>query len=228
VPIDSAAAGNLTNLDILSSDERTRVSEFQIEAPRRQFALARMALRTLLGQYLDIPPQTIEFDLGANGKPRLRGKHAVDLRFNVSHSGDLALIAVTIECEVGVDVEQVHKVGHLEQMARRFLHPQEAEGVLAIEATGRDEAFLKCWTGKEAVLKAVASGVAGSLKEFCVPIDNPVGAWISLPGDKYGPESRCWLRQVAPGEGYVASVATLKVQRRVVCSGWSAQLRAPH
>jgi 4'-phosphopantetheinyl transferase len=202
------AADELTRA--LSSDERARASEFRFDDPRRRFVIARGALRRLLGEYLALEPEKVKLTLDDNQKPRLADSHAASgLHFNVSHSGDVALIAVTIGCEIGVDVEQMRDVGHLEQIARRFFHPAETEAVLATPAAERTNAFLRCWTGKEAILKAFGTGITGSLADFQVPTHEAPPGWIECD------QSRCWLQQLTPCNGYIGAVSCIRSKRAV-------------
>ena len=203
----------------LAPAERGKANDFRFEDPRRRFVIARGALRRLLGAYLGVPPADVELTSDPNGKPHLASGHDVtDLRFNVSHSGDLALVAIAAGCEIGIDVERVHKVGQMEQIARRFFHPAEAEAVLATPEAERNAAFLRCWTAKEAILKAIGTGITGSLANIQVPIGNSWQGWIELPGNLSTNEtSRCWLQQLTPQDEYLAAIACVESQRLIRC-----------
>jgi len=218
VPLDISQAVWATLWDTLSSDERERADDFRFDPPRERFVIARGVLRRLLGDYLRVAPTAIEIVVDDTGKPRLAPQHAAaGLHFNVSHSGDLVMIAVTADCEVGIDVECVRDVSHLEQIARRFFHPSETSAVLGAEAARRNEAFFRCWTAKEAVLKAIGTGITGSLAEFQVPIgDTPSQSWIEWPVPP-SERRRCWLQQLDPCEGYMAAIACVQSQPAVRC-----------
>ncbi len=212
VRLDESRATGDELLAILSPDERQRAEQYCLDAPRRRFVIARAALRTRLGDYLDLPPRDVAISIASSGKPRLADTgDAIDLRFNLAHSADLALVAVTIGCEVGVDVERLRTVSFAERIARRYFHAAEIEAITAAPSSARDAAFLRCWTAKEAVLKALGRGIAGPLGDFCVPTDALAGEWVKLPS------SRCWLQQVVPCADYIAAVACLNAQRSVRC-----------
>jgi 4'-phosphopantetheinyl transferase len=203
---------------MLTAEERQRAEQFRVDEPRRRFVITRAALRGLLGKYLGRPANSITIEYDPNGKPRLAGgRDENDVHFNVAHSGSLALIAVTAGCEVGIDVERVRAVSHAEHIARRYFHPAEAEVILAAARSARDALFLRCWTGKEAVLKSLGSGITGSLAAICVPTDDFRAVWIDLPSQHSNLHSRCWLQQLAPGPGYVGAVACLGEERLVRC-----------
>jgi 4'-phosphopantetheinyl transferase len=144
----------------LPAHERDRASSFLREEACRRWVAARWALRRVLAGYLDEPPAAIEIELGRGGKPRLRGSRAVE--FNLSHSGGLALVAVTEGREIGVDVEMVDPGRDLADLARRAL-PEDA--VLAVEAAREPEraaVFYAAWTRHEASVKCLGTGLAGN------------------------------------------------------------------
>jgi 4'-phosphopantetheinyl transferase len=204
-------------LATLASNERERASEFHFDDPRRRYVITRGTLRKLLGNYLHLHPTEIQLTIDQNQKPQLVSEYApADLHFNVSHSGDLAVIGFALGCKVGIDVEQLREVGHLEQIARRFFHPAETEAVLARPATGRNLAFLRCWTGKEAILKAVGTGIVGNLAGFQVPIADDSQGWVEHSAElPHGARARCWLVHLTPSIDYVAGLACVESKRLV-------------
>jgi 4'-phosphopantetheinyl transferase len=131
------------------------------------------------------------------------------LHFNVAHSGELALIGVTAGCEVGIDIERLRPVSHADHIARRYFHPAEMQAILSADASARETMFMRCWTGKEAVLKAMGSGITGSLASFQVPTHQFTTAWIDLPASHSQNAARCWLHELAPCPGYAGAVACL-------------------
>jgi 4'-phosphopantetheinyl transferase len=204
-------------LALLSSDELARTSTYRFDDPRRRFVIARGALRKLLGKYLDASPTAIEIGADQNQKPYLLDKHSKSgLHFNVSHSGNLAVIAFAKDCEVGVDVEELREVSHLEQIARRFFHPLEISTVLSAPEPDRNLAFLRCWTGKEAILKGLGTGIVGNLAAFQVPPGNAWQGWIEYSDVSMNAiRSRCWLEQLTPAADYAAAIACVESKRTV-------------
>jgi 4'-phosphopantetheinyl transferase len=217
VPLDVSQQACEGLLATLVPDERQRASEFRFEDPRRRYVIARGTLRRLLGEYLHVEPTSIELTFDENQKPHLASQHATaDLHFNVSHSGDLAVIGFALGCEVGIDVEQLRDVGHLEQIARRFFHPSETNAVLSTAESARNLAFLRCWTGKEAILKALGTGIVGNLAGFQVSIDDGWQGWVDCSaGLADGRRSRCWFEQLTPCDGHVAAIACVESKRVV-------------
>jgi 4'-phosphopantetheinyl transferase len=211
---EPAAVHNLAAT--LSPVERQRAERFRLGEPRRRFVVSRAALRSLLGRYLASSDVEVALETDSSGKPRLAaGQSAVDVQFNIAHSGDLALIAITVDCEIGVDVEQLRSVAHVEHIARRFFHPTETRAILAAPAEERDAVFLRYWTGKEAILKAIGRGITGGLASFCVPADEFGDTRIELPQALSSSHSRCWLHALQPCAGYVGAVAWLGYERPV-------------
>src|SRR5207245_1105341 len=131
--------------------------------PRRQFVAARGILRQLLAQYLSTRAAEIRFAYGNQGKPHLADPNAMDLRFNVSHSGEQILLAFSCVREVGVDIERIHELHARDAVAERFFTLPEALRISALPAQDRERAFFHHWVRKEAFVKAVGKGIASSL-----------------------------------------------------------------
>jgi len=170
---------------LLSRDELIRAERFVFAEDRRQYILSHGALRTVLGRYTCMDPRALEFTTGSHGKPMLV-QSFTDIRFNLSHSAGLALIAVTRGQEVGVDVERVDDSIPFEEIAEHYFEPREVWD-LRITPTGeRAGRFFDTWTRKEASLKASGAGIAGeddhsgryAAKNF-VPADGYAGAIAS-------------------------------------------------
>jgi 4'-phosphopantetheinyl transferase len=203
----------------LPSDERLRAGRFLLEEPRRNFVASRVALRTILGRYLDMPPAEVVIEYDSNGKPRLADVAATTrLKFNLAHSGDLALVAVIQGCDIGVDVEVLRPVEHRQPIAARYFHPAEAQAISAADPADQSETFLRCWTRKEAILKATGSGLGHSLDSFAVPLNSTFCSWVELPASAKSSSkpSRFWLQSLTPRPGYVAAVATAHEKREAI------------
>jgi 4'-phosphopantetheinyl transferase len=150
----------------LAPEEQERAQRFYFERHRRRFTVARGMLRCVLGRYLRQGPERIQFRYGVHGKPVLEA--GGDLHFNLSHSGDAALLGLTRGQEIGIDLEQVRSRDHLEELARRFFAPSEVAALEAVAPSDKELAFFQCWTRKEAFLKAGGEGLARPLDSFCV------------------------------------------------------------
>lgn len=218
VPLDGTASAAGDPESVLSDDERERAARFAVDPPRRRFAKSRAALRSILGRYLVTAPQDIALEYDGGGKPGLAGGlQASNLQFNLAHSGELALLAVTTGCAVGVDVEFQRAVRERDEIARRYFAAAELDAVLAHDESQRAAAFFRCWTRKEAVLKAIGTGLGYPLDAFEVPIDESAGGWIELPAHGSLAAASCWLAPLDPCADYAAALAMLGKQRKPAC-----------
>ncbi len=164
--VDAAAVeAALTNL---SAEERRWADRPRQPHHRRQFIVTRAALRQVLSEALGVAPQAVALAAGEHGKPRLASG---GLQFNLSHSGGLALIAVSTHHPVGVDVEQAGRgVGELDDMAGVYFSTQEQAAYFALPTADRSDAFFRCWTRKEAVAKALGLGMSLPGPSFAVSL----------------------------------------------------------
>lgn len=177
----------------LCDAERRRAARFRLARDRRRFTVARARLRELLAERLRLAPQAVEFEYGRNGKPALAACCAqAGWRFNVSHCEDLALYAFAREREVGVDVEAVRPLPEADALAARCFSPGERRAYLGLEPRERPLGFLRCWTRKEAFVKALGEGLSMPLAELDVSLPPPGWRFHSF----------------SPLPGFIAAVAT--------------------
>ncbi len=156
-------------LGVLSPEERARAARFHQAADRERYVVAHLALRTVLGGYLGRAPGALRFVAAASGKPRLvKAAAAVDLRFSLAHSGQLALCAVARGREVGVDVERIGRSSDLIASVQQVLAPDEQRALERIAAPQREVAFYRLWTCKEAWLKATGEGLMRAPDSFSI------------------------------------------------------------
>ncbi len=142
--------------------ERERASRFWRREDGDRYLAAHGALRLLLGRYLTLDPLALRFEAGEHGKPFLPD---APIEFNLSHSSDLALIAVARERRVGVDVERVRPMPDLEDLAQRVCTPDELVMLTSLAEPLRAHAFLGVWTRKEALAKATGEGIRAVMRE---------------------------------------------------------------
>ncbi len=205
--LDLEPAAVMQCAEILSRDELARAERFRFAEDRRRFVVARAGLRHLLSLELDISPAAITFRYAQSGKPLLDGG-AGPVYFNISHSGDRALFAISRCCQPGVDIEFLQRRIQCEKLARRFFTPDEFAALMEIPVPRRQSAFLAGWTRKEAVIKAVGDGLALSLNKFDVSLGADTTPRILAARDSR--VEHCTLYGLDAGPGYVASAATYR------------------
>jgi 4'-phosphopantetheinyl transferase len=174
IPLDRDPAAAQACLD---ASERCRAAAFKFDIDRRRFIVAHAALRQILARYAGAEPAALVFETDAHGKPRLA--HGT-WQFNLSHSDDLALLAVACDQALGVDVEMQRSFkrgaeddGWDEEMALAARHftPREAQRLRALQGAERTHAFFRCWTRKEACVKAIGTGIRTDLRDIEVGFD---------------------------------------------------------
>lgn len=166
-------------LPLLNTDEKQRASRFKVAHARNAFIVARAGLRILLGRYLGVAPGAVAFEYSPSGKPALVSG---SLRFNLSHSGDLAAYVFAENSDVGIDIEQRRDTPDAMKIARHFFSDAECAALDTIDPSGRGDAFLRCWTRKEAYVKAVGEGLSMPLASFTVDIRPDVAPSAVTPG----------------------------------------------
>jgi 4'-phosphopantetheinyl transferase len=204
----------------LSPDERERADRFHFEADRRRCLIARGYLRLLLGKILELPANGLQFEYDEFGKPSLVPMQGLPLQFNVSHSGDLILIAITIGRAVGIDVEKIRTDLDLDGVAARFFSSNECKILASLVGRSRYEAFFTCWTRKEAYLKARGVGLSLPLNQFDVsflPNEEP-----RLLANRYDPaEARRWrIRALDLSSDYAAALVVSGSNWELKCWNW--------
>jgi 4'-phosphopantetheinyl transferase len=154
---------------LLSHDEFERARKFRFERDRARYTVGRGMLRRLLGGYLSVAPEDIRFTYSEHRKPAVRRPRS-NLSFNLSHSEGLALYAVCIDADVGIDVEKLRPEPATDRVPEHFFSPREVETLRSLPEAAQDAAFLRCWTRKEAFLKARGDGLTLALDSFDVTL----------------------------------------------------------
>ena len=199
---------------LLSSAEQDRASRFKFETDRRRYVVAHVALRSILSIYVNSAAQELQFESGPYNKPKLAPIHAKKkFEFNLSHSHERALIAVTRGREIGVDVERVREDFAFDEVAQRFFTPREVAALHALPPHLQRVAFYKCWTSKEAFLKAKGTGLSGPIDEVEIALtDEGVRVKGTLPNFS--------LVELFVGGDYVAALAVEGGEPRLESYTW--------
>lgn len=206
---------------ILSRDERERAERFREKRNAQRYVAARGALRSLLGTYLSIGPAELQFAYNSSGKPRLVEEGASP-GFNVSHSGDWALLGFTGCHKIGVDLEQVRGEIEFVDLAKRFFSPNEFQKLLSLPADQQRQAFYCGWTRKEAFLKARGEGLSRGLDQVEVSLGLDGPAAIIEASDELD-ASRAWtIQHLSPLPEYVGAAVVGAGNVAFRCFGWDA------
>jgi 4'-phosphopantetheinyl transferase len=206
-------------LQVISTDEHARAEKFHFEADRKRHVIGRGMSRLLLGHCLGIAAGQLRFEQNEFGKPFLPDD--LDPRFNISHSGELVVVALARRRPIGVDVERMRKDMAQAEIARRFFSPRECAALARLAPEMQCEAFFACWTRKEAYLKARGDGLSLPLDTFDVAFIP--GELPRLIETRHDPaEVRRWtLRAFDPGYGCMAAVAAEGSDWTLQCWDWS-------
>jgi 4'-phosphopantetheinyl transferase len=211
--LDDAAVDLAEHIEILDQQERERMQRFHFAPDRARYAIAHANLRTILGGYLAQPAAGVCFHVDEFGKPELGHKDtSSSFRFNLSHSRSIALLAVA-NGPVGVDVEEVRPIepevadAHFSARERSQLSELRGEAWLA--------GFYRCWTRKEAILKAEGVGLSHALDSFDVSLLPDETAELL---ETRKPFRYAWkLHDLSPSEDTIGAVATTHSNARLAC-----------
>lgn len=205
----------------LSADERARAARFRFDRDRVSYVVARGVLREILGHYLHVAPAELRFVYSPHGKPSLdAAPRASTLRFNVSHSHGFALYAFASGREVGVDVEYMRPDFAGEEIAERFFSRGEVNTLRGLPRGERLAAFFRCWTRKEAYIKARGEGLSHPLELFDVSLTpgEPAALLATRPDPL---EATRWsLEELSCAPGYAASLAVEGAAPRLELWRW--------
>jgi 4'-phosphopantetheinyl transferase len=191
--------------ETLSEAERARARRFGFARDREVFVVTRAALRAVLGRYLGRPPRDVRFLEGPHGKPALADSDAA-LRFNVTHSGAIAMLAITRGRRVGIDVEEIRPDFPYLEVAERVFTPGERAALRALPADRRAEAFFRTWTCKEAYVKGRGTGLSLAPDAFSVALPPAEPGLLEVEGEP-GEAARWTLVAIPPAAGFAAALA---------------------
>ena len=206
---------------VLSSGETQRAARFVRPVDRCRYIAAHGILRQLLGGYLGLAPAGLEFVANDFGKPSLApGAGRTPLSFNLTHSGDVILYVFGDGRHVGVDVEAIRTDLNIMELAQGQFSPQEIATLQATNPSDQTGAFFRCWTRKEAYLKARGEGLGFPLKQFAVSFGNDEPTALLWAADDSSASERWSVFDLVPAPGYAAAVVSEGRPGRVVGQCW--------
>lgn len=205
----------------LSTDELIRANRFRMPHPQSQFIITRGILRMLLSRYMGVSPAQLHFETQSQGKPFLMMSSSFPIQFNVAHTRGMALIALTIQHAVGIDVEWIDRKIQEHDIATRYFSPGESAYLTSLEPSLRTQQFFWYWTGKEAYLKMQGKGISEGLAQCELTIDpDQFKVGISHPNGN-GQAEDCSLYRVTCGAEHVGAVAVACSAARISYWDWS-------
>ncbi len=194
--------------ELLTDDEQARADRFRFTRDHNHYVIAHSWLRTILAAYLEMHPRAIQFSYSQYGKPHVENQPVgLDLRFNLSHAGKIALLGVARGATIGVDVEQIRMDFPVLDVAEHFFSDHERAVLAAVPPALQHETFFNAWTRKEAYIKAIGEGLSHPLADFDVSLapGDPPQILATRPDPS---EAARWsLASFAPYPGYIAAVA---------------------
>jgi 4'-phosphopantetheinyl transferase len=210
--LEPAAADLAAHIEILDEQERERMQRFYFAPDRTRYAFAHANLRAILGSYLHQPAASVRFHTNEFGKPELdHGDASSSFHFNLSHSRSIALLAVAKGGPLGVDVEEVRPIEP--EVADTHFSARERSQLSKLQGDAWLTGFYRCWTRKEAILKAEGVGLSLALDSFDVSL---LPAAELLETRK--PFSYPWrLHDLSPSEGTIGAVATAHSSASLAC-----------
>jgi 4'-phosphopantetheinyl transferase len=198
-----------------------RAGRFHFQKDRRRFIIRHGMLRMILGRYLGVNASELRFSHGENGKPAITEKPGNGtIHFNLSHSNGVALFAFTRDREIGVDIEYIHHISDMEQIAERFFSKNENEVFRSLPQNQKREAFFIGWTCKEAFVKALGDGLSWPLNKFDVSlVPGEPANLLRIEGDSIE-RSRWSIKNLNPAPDYVGAFAVKSRIAEIKCWRW--------
>lgn len=205
---------------LLSLDEQHKAQRFRRARDQQRYIAGRALLRLILSRYLDLSPNRIEFVYGPHGKPMLADSGATySLHFNLAHAEHLALYAIARHQELGVDLEYMNPQLDIARLARRVLSPRELALAQTLPTAQQSEYFYRCWTRKEAFVKASGAGLSGPLDRLDIPpaLHTPITF-----SDPTQPASGPWtILEYTPASRFVAALVVSGTACDLACWKWA-------
>jgi len=202
------------DLDILDDRERRRTARFHFARDQARYSVCHAKMRRILGSYLGKAPEALVFREAAGGKPELiLADSEVQLCFNLSHSKTVALLAVALGAEVGVDVEDIRPIERA--VAERFFSTAEIAAMADLDGEAWLDAFYRCWTRKEAILKVEGQGLRIPLDSFDVSVRGEAPAALLAARPEAKLTAHWHLHHLAAAEGTMGALAFQSASARI-------------
>ncbi len=204
---------------ILSDDERKRAEQFKFDKDRNAYCTTRAVLRELLARYTHQPPESLDFEVNAYGKPELTNAcNSQDVQFNVSHSGAYALLAFGKTHPLGVDLERIRD--NVQDITDLLLSSMEKELFNGLTDTQRLASLFHVWTSKEAIIKALGKGFSIPLHDVTVDVDPKHPPTLVGLSAQVGQAADWRLHGLRVDQDYSATLAARAAIGQLRCWDW--------
>ncbi len=206
---------------IISPEEKYRADKFHFEKDKTRFIIRHSILRSVLGRYLLRKPESIQFEYNTHGKPALKGNlYNTGIQFNLSHSNNLALIAIVLNREIGIDIEHINANIDYENIAIQYFSENEISELRSLPSQQQLIAFYNCWTRKEAYIKALGQGLAIPLSTFDVTLTPNKPAALLKTIHQSLPHNCHSIANIRPHLDYIAAAVVPGQIAQVKYWGW--------
>lgn len=206
---------------ILNDEEMRRAERFRFAEHRRRFVVGRSTLRMILGYYARCTPESVRLAYGEYGKPSFAGPGSGEgLRFSVSNSGDIGVVAVAFHMELGVDIEQVRPGRDHDLIVSREFSEDEKRWYMSLPTAEREAAFFDLWTCKEAYLKGKGTGLGAGLNRFSVSLREGAAPQLIWSDIEVGDPQRWYFHRLELAPGCAACLAVEAECRAVDAAPW--------
>ncbi len=179
IALNASAEKRLQAGTLLSEEEHKRVYRLRMPEHQHRSIIALAQRRVILSQYLNQAPESITYAIGPYGKPYIEG---YPLHFNLSHSHDIALLAISQQAELGIDIEYWRSVIHIDGLVKKIFTPEEQAQFYALPDDQRTASFYQVWTSKEAFVKAIGKGLYYPLSQINVAVDPNMPSRLLMAG----------------------------------------------
>ena len=208
-------------ISLLSSEEIKRSKRFIFDRDRHCYQVTHSMKRMILANYLDCDPQCLHFKIESYGKPALaNSQSSLKIQFNISHSRDLVLIAITVEDPVGIDMEYNDKKRSIESLGEAIFSPSEMKFFLTLKSQReKEETFFRCWTREEAYLKAIGIGLRQDLTSISVDLNKAISSqgWLKISTLSQSEIMRWKIFPINIDDYYIANAVATSFQKNLFC-----------
>jgi 4'-phosphopantetheinyl transferase len=205
----------------LSIDERERADKYFFDQDRNRFIVRRGILRTILSNYLNAEPSLVKFCYSETGKPAVAASSKADsMRFSLSHSEGIALYAFTRDTKIGVDIEYIRAISEMDQIADHFFSAKENAVFRDLPESLKKDAFMICWTRKEAFIKAIGDGLSYTLDKFEVSLRPGEPSRLRYIEGNSPAVSVWFIQDLMAGSKFAAAYAVEGKAHQVHCYQW--------